>query len=231
MKSTGGSEAAKRRAGEHAAETVEDGMVVGLGTGSTAAYAIRAIGRAVDSGLDVRGVPTSFQSRELALEVGIPVRPLEDTERLDIAIDGADQVSGSALIKGGGAAHAREKLVGTAADRVLIVVDDSKVAEHLDRSVPVEVLPAGRAVVARAVRGLGGTPTLRTATRKDGPVITDNGHFVLDCDFHTIDDPTALASHLAGLPGVLEHGLFVDFADAIHVGTEATGGVKTLEPD
>ncbi|MFB6083768.1 MAG: ribose-5-phosphate isomerase RpiA [Halorientalis sp.] len=215
----GGSDEAKRRAGAAAAETVDDGQVVGLGTGSTAAHAIRALGRAVDSGLDVEGVPTSYQSRELAREVGIPLTTLDDATP-DIAIDGADQVADGDLVKGGGAAHAREKLVDAAADRLLIVVDDSKLADRLAAPVPVEVVPDAREPVAARVRDLGGEPELRAAERKDGPVVTDNGNLVLDCAFGGIDDPGALAADLSATPGVLEHGLFVDLADAIYVGTD-----------
>lgn len=220
MKTTGGSDTAKRNAGESAADLVTDGMVVGLGTGSTAAHAIRAIGRAVDAGLDVHGVPTSFASRELAREAEIPLIALDDVETIDLAIDGADQVADGHLIKGGGAAHAREKIVDTAADRFVVVADPSKETETLDRSVPVEVLPAARQTVSSAVRSVGGDPTLRTAERKDGPVVTDNGNLVVDCEFGAIDDPAALARTLSETPGVVEHGLFVGVADEIHVGTD-----------
>ncbi|MGQ3329860.1 ribose-5-phosphate isomerase RpiA [Halorubrum sp. FL23] len=250
MKTSGGSDAAKRRAGESAAEAVDDGDVVGLGTGSTAAHAIRRLGDRIDSGLHVRGVPTSFASRELAADRGIPLLDLDeavgpDAPGIDVAIDGADQIAVGAagrvatgaegggdptaapLIKGGGAAHAREKLVDAAADRFLVVADPSKEAPVLDRSVPVEVLPAGRSAVAEAVRAAGGEPTLRRAERKDGPVVTDNGNLVLDCAFGEIADPEALAATLSATPGVVEHGLFVGLADEIHVGTET--GVRVTE--
>ena len=233
MKATGGSDEAKRRAGESAAEAVEDDMVVGLGTGSTAAWAIRAIGKAVDSGLDVRGVPTSFQSRELAREAGIPLVGLDEVERVELAIDGADQFAGTdlqdgfALVKGGGAAHAREKVVDSAAERFLVVADPSKEVEILDHPVPVEVLPDARTTVAGVIREAGGEPTLRNAERKDGPVVTDNGNLVLDCDFGTIEEPGELAATLSAIPGVVEHGLFVGLADEIHVGTD--DGVEVRE--
>ncbi|MDS0261668.1 ribose-5-phosphate isomerase RpiA [Haloarcula sp. S1CR25-12] len=223
----GGSDAAKRAAGESAAEAVEDGMVVGLGTGSTTAHAIRAIGRRVDAGLDIVGVPTSFQSRELAREVGIPLTELDDAS-VDLAIDGADEVAGADLIKGGGAAHAREKIVDASADRFLVVADPTKTAETLSHPVPVEVLPAARTTVAASVRQTGGEPTLRQAERKDGPVVTDNGNLVLDCDFGDIDDPAALGQTLASLPGVVEHGLFVGLADEVHVGSEDGVTVREL---
>ncbi|MFP8953409.1 ribose-5-phosphate isomerase RpiA [Natrialbaceae archaeon A-arb3/5] len=234
MKTAGGTDAAKRRAGERAAEDVDDGDVVGLGTGSTTAYAIDAIGAAVSDGLEVRGIPTSFQSRQRALEAGIPLTNLDAVETVDLAIDGADQVvddsdaSGyGALIKGGGAAHAREKLVDAAAERFVVVADPSKLADRLERPVPVEVVPEAHTVVANRLRELGGEPTLRDAERKDGPVVTDNGNLVLDCDFGPIDDPSHLATQLSAIPGVLEHGIFVDLADAAYVGT--ADGVEVRE--
>ncbi|WP_267641556.1 ribose-5-phosphate isomerase RpiA [Haloarchaeobius amylolyticus] len=220
MKNTSGTTEQKRRAGESAADLVADGMVVGLGTGSTAAHAIEALGQAVDSGLDIAGIPTSFQSRQLALDHGIPLTTLDAVETVDLAIDGADQVAGFTLVKGGGAAHAREKIVDAAADRFVVVADPSKVVEGLDYPVPVEVLPDARTTVADAVVDHGGDPTLRQAERKDGPVVTDNGNVVLDCDFGTVADPAELATALSALPGVVEHGLFVDMADEVHVGLD-----------
>ncbi|MDY6817595.1 MAG: ribose-5-phosphate isomerase RpiA [Halobacteriales archaeon] len=227
MKASGGTEAAKQAAGEAAAEAVEDGMVVGLGSGSTAAYAIRAIGEHVNAGLDIQGVPTSFQSRRLAKNVGIPLLALEDVTRIDLAIDGADQVADGQLIKGGGAAHTREKIVDTTAQRFLVVVDETKLASTLSHPVPIEVLAIARMTVADRLAALGGDPTLRDGTNKDGPVVTDNGHLVIDCDFGTIEEPAKLGTELSGLPGVLEHGLFVDLADTIYVGT--ADGVERRE--
>ncbi|MFB6137397.1 MAG: ribose-5-phosphate isomerase RpiA [Halobacteriaceae archaeon] len=219
--------AAKRRAGESAAEAVEDGDVVGLGTGSTAAHAIDALGRAVDRGLSIRGVPTSFQARERAREAGVPVVDLADVSTVDVAIDGADQVAGTDAVKGGGAAHAREKVVDAAAERLLLVVDERKVADDLSAAVPVEVLPVARSTVAASVAALGGSADLRDAERKDGPVVTDNGNLVLDCAFGEIEDPGALAAELAALPGVVAHGLFVGLADEVHVGTPSAVTVRT----
>ena len=218
MSDSGNRDAMKRRAGERAAEMVADGAVVGLGTGSTAAQAIAALGRAVADGLDVVGIPTSYQSRERALEAGIPLTDLDAVETVDVAIDGADQVADGALVKGGGAAHAREKIVDAAADRFVVVVDPTKEVATLDHPVPVEVLPAARTTVAGTVEELGGDPELRAATEKDGPVVTDNGNLVLDCDFGPIEDPAALADDLASIPGVVEHGLFVGMADELIVG-------------
>ncbi|MFC7167282.1 ribose-5-phosphate isomerase RpiA [Halospeciosus flavus] len=225
MKNDSGTAAQKRRAGESAAAEVTDGMVVGLGTGSTAAHAIEELGRAVDAGLDIRGVPTSFQSRQLAVEAGIPLVSLDEVEDtgVDLAIDGADQFDAAGhLMKGGGAAHAREKIVDASADRFLVVADPSKESDPLDYPVPLEVLPDARTLAAERVRDLGGDPDLRAAERKDGPVVTDNGNLVLDCDFGAVEHPEALAADLADIPGCVAHGLFVGMADEIHVGT-ATG--------
>ncbi|MEF8839084.1 MAG: ribose-5-phosphate isomerase RpiA [Haloarculaceae archaeon] len=221
-----GDEAAKRRAGESAAATVEDGMVVGLGTGSTTAHAIRALGRAVDDGIDVAGIPTSYQTRALAQGAGVPLTSLSEGTP-DVAIDGADQVVGGTLVKGGGAAHAREKVVDAAAERLVVVVDEEKLADGVDAAVPIEVLPAARPTVASAVRALGGDPDLRAAAQKDGPVVTDNGNLVVDVDFGRIATPDDLAREIAALPGVVEHGLFVDLVDEIHVGSAV--GVEVRE--
>ena len=230
MKTAGGSDAEKRNAGEAAARAVESGTIVGLGTGSTAAFAIRAIARRVDAGLDVRGVPTSFAARELAREVGVPLVALDEVDRLDLAIDGADQIvpETGAAIKGGGAAHAREKIVAAAADERSIVVDPSKTTETLDLPVPIELLPDARAAVAASLESIGGDPELRSADRKDGPVVTDNGNLVIDCAFGPIDDPASLAAELSSIPGVVEHGLFVDLVDRVYVGS--TDGVEVREP-
>ena len=220
-------EAMKRRAAERAVERVEDGSVVGLGSGSTAAFAIRALGERTEKGLSVRGIPTSIQSRVLAIESGIDVVALDQVERVDVAIDGADKIAGADLIKGGGASHALEKVVDAAAEEFLVVADETKLANRLEDPVPVEVLPDARTTVADSVRRLDGTPELREAERKSGPVVTDNGNLVLDCSFGPIDDPATLAAELAAIPGTVEHGLFVAMADAIYVGTDS--GVDVLE--
>lgn len=226
--------AAKRAAGERAAEQVTDGETVGLGTGSTAAAAIRALGDRVADGLDVTAVTTSHQSRRLARERGIPLTDLGSTARVQTAIDGADQATpGGRLIKGGGAAHAREKIVARAADRLLVVVDDSKLADRLDHSVPVECLPDAEATVGRRIDRLGGEPTLRSADRKDGPVVTDNGNLVIDAAFGSIDAPHELADALAATPGVVEHGLFLREADRLVVGRDGdppTATVRDIDP-
>lgn len=227
MKSTGGTEAAKRKAGENAAEAVSSGMVVGLGTGSTAAHAIRALGRAVDDGVDIVGIPTSFGSRELAIECGIPLRGLDEVDGIDLAIDGADQllVDTGSCIKGGGAAHSREKLIASVAEELHLVVDETKTTARLDHPIPLEVLPDAHTAVSDAVETFGGEATLRRATNKDGPVVTDNGNLVCDVAFGAIENPAELATELSSLPGVVEHGLFVAMATAVSVGSEV--GVET----
>ena len=207
----------KDEAGRSAARVVKNGSVVGLGTGSTAAKAITHLGERIDSGLDIRGIPTSHQSRQLARDAGIPLTTLGETTP-DIAIDGADQAAGCDLLKGGGAAHAREKVVDTAADRLLVVVDPTKLTDRLDGPVPVEILPDAQGPVETSVEALGGEPTLRSAAQKDGPVVTDNGNLVLDCAFGPLDSPGALAADLDGIPGVVAHGLLVGLADELHVG-------------
>lgn len=221
-------DAAKQEAGRAAAEAVEDGAVVGLGTGSTAAAAIDALGRRVEAGLDITGVPSSYQARAKAREAGIPLTAMGDVETLDVAIDGADQIAGNVMIKGGGAAHTREKVIDSAAARFLVVVDESKLASQLTAPVPLAVLPYARASVTRRVRELGGEPTVRNATEKDGPVITDDGHPVIDADFGGIEEPRSVATALSALPGVVEHGLFVDLADEIYVGRSEGVTVRDL---
>jgi len=216
----------RRRAGQRAArDLVEDGMDVGLGTGSTTAWAVAEIGRLLRDGDldDIRGVATSLQSHELAKEAGVPLTTLDRVTALDVTIDGADQYTTAepTVIKGGGGAHAREKVIDAMADRLVIATDEGKETDPLDFPVPVEVMPDAREAVASRVRNLGADPALRMARRKDGPVFTANGNLVLDCDFGGIEDTAGTARALADLPGVLEHGIFADLVDEVYVGTEA----------
>ncbi|XGI83146.1 ribose 5-phosphate isomerase A [Halorutilales archaeon Cl-col2-1] len=224
MKSTSGSEREKRNAGESAADLVSDGDVVGLGTGSTTAYAVRRLGERIrEEGLEIRGIPTSYQSRQIAIEEGIPLTSL-DVETPDIDIDGADQFDDDlSLVKGGGAAHLREKIVASASDRVVIVADESKYSKTLDYPVPVEVVGDAVDVVESRLSDMGGDPELREAERKDGPVVTDNGNLVLDVDFGEFD-ASSLEPRISEVPGVVEHGVFEGIADEIHIGKE--DGVK-----
>jgi ribose 5-phosphate isomerase A len=207
----------KRAAGESAARLVKDGMVVGLGTGSTVAWTIRLIGEMVRKGLTVYGVPTSYQAEALAIESGIRLTALNQRPIIDLAIDGADQVNAQlSAIKGGGAAHTREKIVSCSAEKFVLVADGSKYTDKLNMPVPVEVLPFAAKLVERRIRDLGGSPVIRQAKMEDGPVITDNGNFVIDVDFGIIEDPKILAARLSRLPGLVEHGIF-DNADELHL--------------
>jgi len=226
-------EMAKGLSGREAARLVKDGAIVGLGTGSTAAYAIGELGRRVqEEGLTILGIPTSYQAMNLARRNGIPVRTLDDVDTVDIAIDGADEVDPEKnLIKGGGAAHTREKVIDALADFFVVAIDDSKLVNRLGEKcpVPVEVIPMALTPVMRRLEALGGEPVLRTAVRKEGPVITDQGNFVVDVRFPSIDDPETLESTLNNVPGVVENGLFIKLADLIVVGKVADGTVRRIE--
>jgi ribose 5-phosphate isomerase A len=216
----------KRAAGEAAAGMVRDGMVLGLGTGSTVAWTIKRIGEMVEEGMEVLGVPTSYQAQELAIAAGIPLTSLDQDPVLDLAIDGADEIAKDlTAIKGGGAAHAREKVVAASARWFVIVADSSKYVDSLSHPVPVEVLPIARRLASRRIEELGGSPQIRQARMKDGPVITDNGNFVIDADFGTIKDPGGLAAQLSEIPGVVEHGIFENVDELVVV---IDGQVKTF---
>ncbi len=225
------SEKAKQAAALAALELVEDGMTIGLGTGSTTAYFIEALGRRVKEGLRIKGVPTSYQAYLKAIESGIPLTTLEEAVELDLAVDGADEVDENLnLIKGMGAALAREKVVDSAAKRLIIVVDESKVVKRLGETkpVPVEVLPFAQRYVSRKLKELGGEPKLRLAGEvKDGPVVTDNGNFIIDARFPPIEKPTELEQSIKRLPGVVEVGIFVNMVDVVYVGS-TSGVVKKL---
>jgi len=228
MKDVSANTDAKKAAGEAAAELVKSNMVVGLGTGSTVAWTIKRLGERVrDEGLDFWGVPTSFQAENLAIASGIKLTTLNSHPVLDLAIDGADQVDHKLyVIKGGGAAHTREKVVACSARRFVIVADESKYAELLTWPVPVEVLPFALRLVERRLVELGGKPVLRLGKMKDGPVITDNGNIVMDVDFGVIEDPQGLAARISPIPGVVEHGIF-DNLDELYL---ARGdGVEIIE--
>ncbi len=227
MKDTSANTDAKKAAGEAAAEQVKSNMVVGLGTGSTVAWTIKRLGERVkEEGLDFLGIPTSFQAENLAIASGIKLTTLNSHPVLDLAIDGADQVDHNLyVIKGGGAAHTREKVVASSARRFVIVADESKYVEKLTWPVPVEVLPFAFRLVERRLRDLGGKPVLRQGVRKDGPVITDNGNFVMDVDFGVIVDPKGLAAKISPIPGVVEHGIF-DNLDELYLARE--GGVEIM---
>jgi ribose 5-phosphate isomerase A len=223
---------AKRRVGIAAAALVRSGMVVGLGTGSTAAFAIAELGRRVrEEGLALTGVPTSWSAAELARRAGLELRTVNEVARIDLDIDGADEVGPDlSLIKGGGAAHTQEKIVAAAAERFVVVVDESKVVARLGVKwpVPVEVLAIALRPVERALERLGAKPQVRTGAGKDGPVVSDLGNLVVDAKFDGIDDAAGLARELDSIPGLVEHGLFVGLVDEVLVGSAKSGELRTL---
>jgi ribose 5-phosphate isomerase A len=218
----------KQEVGLAAATRVQSGSIVGLGTGSTTAYTIQFLGDRLKSGelKDIVGIPTSFQAEVLAKQYGIPLTTLDAIDHIDIAIDGADEVDPQKnLIKGGGAAHTREKIVDYLADQFIVVVDSSKIVDRLGSSfpVPVEVIPMALAPVMRAIEKLGGKPELRMGVKKAGPVITDQGNMVVDVKFDNIDNPSDLEKTLNNIPGVLENGIFVGVTDLVLVGEVQDG--------
>jgi ribose 5-phosphate isomerase A len=219
---------AKRAAGYRAADMIEEGMVVGLGTGSTVYFTIERLSERVKGGLKITGIPTSYQTATRAREAKIPLTTLDDNPVIDIAVDGADEVDPKLrLIKGRGAAHLREKCVAAAAKHFVVVVDEQKVVKKLGAAaVPVEVLPFAITPVLVQLRGLGGIPIIREAVRKDGPVITDNGNFVVDCRFKDIKNPEKLEAILASIPGIVESGLFCGFTKKT---TVIIGGLKKVK--
>ena len=227
----------KQAVAEAAVAQIRDGMVVGLGSGSTAALMIKGLGARLAAGQlrDIVGVTTSFQGEVLAAELGIPLCALNAIDRIDLAIDGADEVDPSfQLIKGGGACHVQEKLVADRAERFIVVVDSTKLVQclNLDFLLPVEVLPGAWVQVQSRLKSMGGVAELRMATRKAGPVVTDQGNLVLDVRFESgISDPIALERDINNLPGVLENGLLVNLADEVLVGeiSDGVAGVRSLE--
>ncbi|EKQ68415.1 ribose-5-phosphate isomerase [Leptolyngbyaceae cyanobacterium JSC-12] len=219
----------KQQVGEAAAALVQSGTIVGLGTGSTAALMIQALGRRLKSGelKDIQGITTSFQGEVLARECGIPLTTLDVVDSIDIAIDGADEVDPDLnLIKGGGAAHFQEKLVEKFAKKFVVIVDSSKLVDKLNLNflLPVEVVPKALNPVTKAIEKLGGKPTLRMGVKKAGPVVTDQGNLILDVKFpNGIDNAAELEKTLNNIPGVLENGLFVNMTDLVLVGAVIDG--------
>ncbi len=223
----------KREAAEAAvAAHVATGAVLGLGSGSTAAHVVRTIGRLLAEGSlrDVVGVPTSERTAALARSLDVPLTELARHPRLDVAIDGADEVApGLALVKGLGGALLREKVVAAAAERFVVVADETKAVRRLGEKapVPVEVIPFAAAVCEWALSALGAAPALRR--REDGePFVTDEGNHILDCRFEAIDDPERLDAAIHGVPGVVEHGLFLGRASVAYIA--GAGGVTVQYP-
>ena len=217
----------KRLAALAAAEEVRDGMLVGLGTGSTAAFLIEELGRRVNAGVRITAVATSDASAALARAAGIAVRPFDDVDAIDLAIDGADEIDARLrAIKGAGGAMLREKVVAAAARRMVVIADGSKRVERLGAApLPIEVLPFARRLVAARLQDLGAVPTLRLA--RAAPYRTDQGNLILDCRFAPFPDPATLAGRLSAIPGLLGHGLFLDEVDAAYVAD--AGRVERIE--
>ena len=222
----------KIKAAEAALAHVEDGMRLGIGTGSTAEEFVRLLAEKVAGGLKVAGVPTSERTARLCVELGVPLKSLEELPELDLTIDGADEVDGRLrLIKGGGGALLREKIVASASERMIVIADESKVVETLGAfKLPIEVNPFGLAATRIAIEkaaarlGLSGAIVLRISG--DGAFMTDGGHYILDASFGRIPDADALAGRLNDIPGVVEHGLFINMASLAIIAGPA--GARTL---
>jgi ribose 5-phosphate isomerase A len=225
-------EVAKRCAAEKAVkDNVESGAVVGLGSGSTAAYAIRMLGTLLHNGSikEVLGVPTSLQAATEAIEACVPLTTLDEHPVLDLGIDGVDQLDNSLnSIKGGGGALLREKVIASASKRYIIVADETKLTAHLgkDCSLPIEVLPFALRLVMQKIGELGSVPIVRLGDAKVGPVVTDNGNLIIDAHFGAISEPQRLEKKLKMIPGVIETGLFLDYVDVVYLGSEE--GVRLL---
>ena len=224
----------KQEVGKAAAARVKSDSIVGLGSGSTAAYAIEYIGDRIAKGeiKNVVGVPTSFQSEVLAKKFNIPLVTLDAIDHIDVAIDGADEVDPDKnLIKGGGAAHTREKVVDSLAKEFIVVVDEGKLVDKLGSTflLPVEVIPMAVSPVMRSLEKLGGKPELRMGVKKAGPVVTDQGNLVIDVKFDHIKNPEEMEKEINNLPGVLENGIFVGVADIIMVGKIVDGKPEISE--
>ena len=225
-------EAAKKNAAYAAVQHVKDGFIVGLGSGSTAAYAIEALGERIKrERLSVLAVPSSYQAFLLAVQYGIAVTTLEEHSVLNVSVDGADQIDPKLnLIKGMGAALAREKIVASASKLNIIIADESKKTQMLGEKgqvVPIEVLPFAISMVKSRIEAVGGKPSLREGKGKVGPVITDNGNVIMDADFGAISNASELEVKLKMIPGVVETGLFINLADMAYVGTASA--IETIK--
>jgi len=225
-------EQAKKAAALEAVKHVKDGFIVGLGSGSTAAYAIAEIGRMIrEKKLEILGIPTSSQAFYLAIKHRIPITTLDEHPVIDLTIDGADQIDEKLnVIKGMGGALTREKIVASCSKLVIIVADETKITKNLGEKqpVPVEILPFSLKFVSFKIEELGGNPKLREGARKVGPVITDNGNYILDVDFGKIENPDELNQKIKLIPGVIETGLFLEIADLAYLGTKE-GSVKKIK--
>ncbi|CRZ34785.1 ribose-5-phosphate isomerase [Herbinix hemicellulosilytica] len=218
---------AKKIAAERAVDYIKDGMIVGLGTGSTAYWAIEKIGAKVREGLNIKAVATSLRSEEQARKLGIKLIPFSEIDKIDITIDGADEVDQDLnLIKGGGGALLREKIVAAASRQLIIVVDESKMVDKLGAfPLPVEMVKFGYEITVRKLQSLGCEPVLRKVD--NDTYITDNGNFIVDCHFKRIDNPSELHNKINMIPGVVDNGLFINMAAKVIIGYN-NGDIKEL---
>ena len=221
----------KKLAGEEAVKYIKDEMIVGLGTGSTVEYTLRKLGKKVGEGLNIQGIPTSIHTKRIANEENIPLTTLEENPEIDLTIDGADEVDSYLnLIKGGGGALTREKIIAFNSKKVIIVIDDSKVVKALgiDFPLPVEVIKFGWTSTKKTLEKFGCEVKIREIMENE-PYITDNGNYILDCEFERIEDPEQLDTDLNLIPGVVETGLFIGLVDEVIVGSKQ--GVMTLDKE
>jgi ribose 5-phosphate isomerase A len=211
----------KQIAAHAAVELVEEGSIVGLGSGSTAAWAVRFLAERVRNGLKITGIPTSQQTQHLAEQLGIPLVTLGEHPRIDIDIDGADEIDPQLnLIKGGGGAFLREKIVASVSRRFIVIADSAKQVKRLGKfPLPVEVVPFAQSLIKPQIEALGAKVSLRNYAYGN-PYVTDEGHHILDCTFGEIVDPAALAEKLCHIPGVVEHGLFIGMAELALIGKD-----------
>ncbi|HVB86706.1 MAG TPA: ribose 5-phosphate isomerase A [Candidatus Dormibacteraeota bacterium] len=221
--------ACKKAAAEAASALIEDGMVVGLGTGSTAAFFIPALGRRLaENGLGIIGIPTSDHTEQLAREAKIPLSSFAEHTEIDLTVDGADEIELGTLflIKGHGGALLREKIVAAASRRMVVIADETKLVDRLGSlvSVPVEIVRFGWQATAKSLAKIGGNPSLRMG-KENTPYVTDGGNFIMDCAFGPMADPKEIAHHLDHVVGLVEHGLFLKYASEAIVG--GRDGVKT----
>jgi ribose 5-phosphate isomerase A len=215
---------AKKNAALEAVKYVKNNSIVGLGSGTTVAFAIEAFGERVKKeNLKIMGIPSSYQAFQLAVQYGVPITTLDEHPVIDVTIDGADQVTPELyLIKGMGAALAREKIVAAASKYNIIIVDETKRVKILgenNQAVPIEVLPVAVALVKAKITALGGTPVVREGKGKLGPIVTDNGNFIIDANFGLIQNPQELAVKVKMIPGVVETGFFVGLTDIVYIAT------------
>jgi ribose 5-phosphate isomerase A len=215
-------------------ENIEDGIVLGIGSGSTIVYAIERITQLNDQkALNLKCIPTSFQAFQLIIENHLTLGSLDQYPEIDLVIDGADEIDYHLnLIKGGGGCHVREKIIASVAKKFVIIADfrknSKRLGENWKKGVPIEVIPMSYIPVMKKIKQLGGTPILRMAKSKMGPIVSDNGNFILDADFGIIDNPAELNNNLLNIPGIVDTGLFIGMANKAYIG-QKDGSVLTLQ--